>query len=127
MARYLSVVENAYRATIEEQDDTAVWFTHAMKNGGAEVGLLLRGNAVNYALSGQDASGLRFGTKEVRVAPEIDKDIAAYLEKKIPVYVVSEDLDERGIPEGGIMPGIERVSRAHLARLYGDYDRIFHW
>lgn len=127
MARYLSVVENAYRATVEEQDDTAVWFTHALKNAGADVGLLLRGNAVNYALPGQDASGLRFGTKTVSVGPEIDKDIRAIVEKKIPVYVVSEDLAERGIGEGDVMPGIERVSRTRLAQLVADYDRVFHW
>ena len=127
MARYLSIVENAYRATVEEQDDTAVWFTHTMRNAGADVGMLLRGDAVNYVLRGQDATGLRFGVREVRVAPEIDKDILAMVQKKVPVYVVSEDLSERGIPEGDVMPGIERVSRSHLAILFSEYDRVFHW
>ena len=127
MARYLSIVENAYRATVEEQDDTAVWFSHTMKNAGADVGLLLRGDAVNYALRGQDARGLRFGTKEVRVAPELDKDLLAMVEKRVPVYVVSEDLSERGIQEGDVMPGIERVSRSRLASLVSDYDRVIHW
>ena len=127
MARYLSVVENAYRATVEEQDDTAVWFTHAMKNGGADVALLLRGNAVNYAVKGQDASGLRFGTKDVKVPPEIDKDVAAYVEKKIPVYVVSEDAAERGIPAESLLPGIETVSRSGLAKLFDGFDRVLHW
>jgi hypothetical protein len=127
MARYLSVVENAYRATVEEQDDTAVWFTHALKNGGADVALLLRGNAVNYALRGQDASGLRFGTKELKVPPEIDKDIAACMEKKIPVFVVSEDVVERGIPAGDLLPGIEKISRSGLAKLFDSHDRIIHW
>jgi predicted peroxiredoxin len=127
MARYLSVVENAYRATVEEQDDTAVWFTHAMKNAGADVALLLRANAVNYAVKGQDASGLRFGTHENRVPPEIDKDIAAVIEKKVPVFLVSEDAAERGIDEADILPGVERVSRSNLARLFNDFDRVFHW
>jgi len=127
MARYLSVVENAYRATVEEQDDTAVWFTHAMRNGGAEAALLLRGDAVNYALEGQDARGLRFGTRPVTVAPELDRDLAAMTAKKIPVYVVTEDCAERGIPVDKLLPGLGLVSRNALAKLFDNYDRILHW
>ncbi len=127
MARYLSVAENAYRATVEEQDDTAVWFTHALKNGGAEVALLLRGNAVNYAVKGQDATGLRFGTREVKVAPEIDHDIEALLAKKVSVYLVSEDASDRGIPGEALLPGVEKVSRAGLAKLFDGFERVFHW
>src|SRR5882724_2501522 len=63
---YLSIIDGAYRATIEEQDDTALWFTHAMKNGGADVSILLRGDAVNYGLQNQSAQGLRFGNRSVK-------------------------------------------------------------
>ena len=127
MARYLSVVETAYRATVEEQDDTALWFTHAMKNAGADVAILLKADAVGYTQKGQDAGGLRFGTREVRVAPELDRDLEAILAKGIPVYVVSDDLAERGIAEGALLAGVQQVARANLARLIADYDRVSYW
>jgi hypothetical protein len=127
MTRYLSVVDEAYRATVEEQDDTAVWFTHAIKNAGAEVALLLQGDAVAYAQPGQDASGLRFGTREVRVPPRLDDDLREVMAKGVAVHVVSDDADERGLPEGGLLPGVQRVSRAHVARLIAEYDRVIYW
>lgn len=45
----LQIVEAAYRATIEELDDTIVWLTHAMNDAGGNLDLLLRADAVNYA------------------------------------------------------------------------------
>ena len=76
MAKILSIVETAYRATIEEQDDTILWLNHMFKNSGADISVLLRANAVNYAVKGQNASGLAFGDSSMVHAPEIDKDVA---------------------------------------------------
>ena len=126
MAKYLSIIDSAYRATIEEQDDTAVWFTHAMKNGGADVSILLRGDAVNYAVTNQDAKGLRFGARAVK-GPDMVRDIDAIVAKKIPLFVVSDDLAERGIPVAALRPGIEQIQHSAIAKLIENHDRILTW
>src|SRR4026208_1242457 len=98
--RILQVVDSAYRATLEEQDDTVLWIAQAMKGAGGDFSVLLRGSAVNYAVRGQDASGLAFGAKRQTQPPRIAEDVAKLIEKGIEVFVVSDDLAERGLERG---------------------------
>ncbi len=123
----LNIVEAAYRGTLEEQDDTIVWLTHAMKGAGADLALLLRGNAVNYATRGQDASGLVIGGVPQTHPPDLAGDVAALIPKGVDVYVVEEDLADRGIEPGDVIDGLKKVSRGGLARLIDDFDQVWHW
>jgi len=123
----LSIVESAYRATIEEQDDTIVWLTHAMKAAGADLAVLLRGNAVNYAVREQDAAGLAFGGWRQTQPPHIADDIATLPAKGVAVYVLVEDLAERGLEAGDLVPGLERVTRDRLPGLFAMHDQVWHW
>ncbi len=127
MAKILSVVERAYHGTLEEQDDTILWLTHMVKNAGAEIAVLLRGNATNYAVAGQDASGLRFGPVGLTVPPELDRDVRQMIEQGIPVYAVAEDLEQRGIPLADLVPGVTRVSQRELGRLFDEHESVWHW
>lgn len=123
----LNIIESAYRATIEEQDDTIVWLTHAMKGAGADLAVLLRGNAVNYAALGQDAAGLAFGGWRQTQPPRISDDISSLVAKGVPVYALAEDLAQRGLGPGDIVNGVERVSRDNLPEILGKFDQIWHW
>ena len=89
--------------------------------------MLLRGDGVSYAQRGQDAGGLRFGTREVRVPPELDRDLEAMLARGIPIFVVNEDAAARGIPEAALLPGLKRTGRDGGGRLFAEYDRALHW
>lgn len=125
--KVLNIVETAYRATIEEQDDTILWITTAMKGGGADVDVLLRGNAVNYGVKGQDASGLRFGDKTQSHPPRLEDDVKRLIEKGAKVYVVMDDVAERGLEHTDLVEGLERVPRAGIAPLCSAYDQVWHW
>lgn len=123
----LNIVESAYRATLEEQDDTIVWLTHAMRGAGAAVDLLLRGNAVNYAVRGQDASGLEFGRWKQTEPPRIEHDLASLIAKGTTVYAISEDLTQRGLEGVALVEGVRPLRMQALGDLMASYDRMWHW
>ena len=127
MAKILSIVERAYHGTVEEQDDTILWLSHMIKNAGADISVLLRGNAVNYGVMGQDATGLRFGSVELEIPPTLDRDVINLIAADVPTYAVQEDLDDRGIRREELAEGLRLISRKDLADLFDSHDAIWHW
>lgn len=127
MATTLNIIETAYRATMEEQDDTVIWITHAMKGAGADVSVLLRGNAVNYALTGQKAPELQFGDWKQTHAAHLDEDIASLIGKGVTVCAVEGDLVDRGISATALVSGVKLVDREGVLDLYENHDRVWHW
>ena len=124
----LNIVESAYRAVIEEQDDTILWLLAAMRGAGAEHTVVLRGNAVNYAVAGQGAPGLTIGGWTQTQAPRMDNDVIDLIEKhKIPVFVIEEDLAARGIERSELIPGVELLSSKMLPRHMAEYELVSHW
>jgi intracellular sulfur oxidation DsrE/DsrF family protein len=123
----LSIVETAYRATLEEQDDTIVWIHGAMKAAGADLALLLRGNAVNYLVQRQDAGGLAFGGWRQTQPPRIASDLAALAAKGVDICYVAEDVAERGIERNELINSAQAVARAGVGELVGRYDRVWYW
>ena len=125
--RILNIIESAYRATIEEQDDTIIWLSYMIRDAGAEISVLLRGNAVNYAVIGQDCAGLTFGARRQTQPPRLDADLLKLMDKGVPVMAVAEDLAERGIAPAELVAGITTIARDGLANLLDAHDRVWHW
>ena len=123
----LSIIESAYRATLEEQDDTIVWITRAMKGAGADIDILLRGGAVNYGVAAQDASGLAFGDWRQTQPPRLADDLAGAMAKGVAVFAAAEDLAERGLAPAYLIAGIDTVDRDGLVGLLERYDRVWRW
>jgi sulfur relay (sulfurtransferase) DsrF/TusC family protein len=58
----------------------------------------------------------------------MDRDVADLIEhRKIPVYVVEEDLAERGISSDELVSGVELLSRRALPGLFAEYEIVSHW
>ena len=125
--KVLNIIETAYRATLEEQDDTIVWLSHALMGAGTELDILLQGNAVNYVVIAQQVAGLKIGTCQQTQPPRIPDDIKGLLDKGCKVYVVSEDLDDRGIETAMMLDGVSVVNRSEVAGCFERYQQVWHW
>ena len=124
----LNIVESAYRAVMEEQDDTVLWVLAAMQGAGAEHTVVLRANAVSYAVAGQGAPGMSVGRWSQTSAPKMDRDVADLIEKrKMAIYVVAEDLARRGIEKEELMSGIKLLPRSALAGLCEEHAVVSLW
>jgi sulfur relay (sulfurtransferase) DsrF/TusC family protein len=125
--KVLQVIQSAYRCTIEEQDDPVIWFVQVLETIGGDVDILLRGNAVNYAVTGQVVEGLSFGDWKQTYPAKVDQDLQQALDKGIKVYAITEDISKRGIPEGKLLGGIEKLSAKQLPSLFEEYEQVWHW
>jgi hypothetical protein len=113
---------------MEEQDDTILWLLAAMQGAGADHTVVLRGNAVSYAVAGQGVPGLTIGEWRQTAAPRMDRDVADLIEKrKIPVLVIEEDAADRGIERSALIPGVELMSRSALPGLCEAFAVVSLW
>lgn len=127
MSRILSIVEGAFRATLEEQDDAALWFSGAVRNSGSDINLLLRSTAVHYALKNQQRPKLTIGDISVQNPPEFDADIARIIDKGGKVFVIQDDLADLGLADAPLVDGVEPVARAGFAKLTASFDQVWFW
>ena len=125
--KQLHVVDVAYRATLEEQDDPIVWLCHALRGAGAELDLVLSGNAVAYGVREQRVAPLEIGRRHQKHAPDLTGDLTRLLTRQVACYYVEEDAAERGIEPESLLDGVVPLSRAKLATLFAGYDQVHRW
>lgn len=127
MAKVLSVIDSAYRASLEEQDDAGLWFSAAVAKAGTDITLLLTGNAVNYATTGHSTAPLKLGGGEIAHPMDPNVDVKRAADLGCACFFIQEDAQERGIDPSSLMDGVEGISRHQLVDFIEKFDDIWHW
>lgn len=125
--KVLQVIDQGFRTTVEEQDDTILWLTQSMHGAGGDLMLLLSGHGVHYAVLSHRQPPLAVADWQQHQPAELPRDLANMVEGGIPVYAVQEDLDERGLGQLPLQNGIQAIARGALPALYEQADQIWHW
>ncbi len=123
----LQILQSAYRCTVEEQDDPALWFVQVLKTAQGDVDIVLKNNAVNYAVVSQDASGLSFGNWKQSQPSQLNQDLQQAITQGITIYAIAEDIKVRGISDEKLLPGIKKISRLEMSNLFNNYDQVWTW
>lgn len=122
--KILNIVETAYRATLEEQDDPVLWFSRSIRNSGADLSLLIRGNAVNY-LTPQECPPVRIGSTGINHPARPNDDINNLSTNGVKVFALIDDIEMRGITN--LIDGVLLIRSSDVAALFDDYDQVWHW
>ena len=123
----LNILSTAYRATLEEQDDTIVWLTHVLRRAGADIDLLLRASASNYVVEGQQVAPLAIAGRTQRNAPDVHGAIRDLAEGGAGLFVLEEDIDRYGLLDCPKLQQAQVVRSGDLAKLLSGYDSVWHW
>lgn len=125
--KVLQVIDQAFRTTVEEQDDTILWLTGSMQGAGGNLDVLLTGHGVQYAVQSRRQPALNIAGWQQTQPAEITQDLDRLMEKGVSIYAVREDLEDRGLDKLPVRNGIEVIGRDGLVDLYESVDQIWQW
>jgi len=124
--KILSVLAHTEYGNLEDSD-IGLFASAFSSVAGQSLTLLLREDAVNYAVRGQDGTGIRIAGAVVQPGFLIETDLKSVQQANIPVYVVREDLDARGVKKDELIEGVQLLSGRELGKFIDQFDTVWNW
>jgi sulfur relay (sulfurtransferase) DsrF/TusC family protein len=124
--KILSVLSHTEYGNLEDSDIGLFASAFAPVAGNAMT-ILLREDAVNYAVRGQDGTGITIAGGRVQPGFLIETDIQSVQEARIPVYAFRDDLERRGIREEELVAGVKVIGRQEFGKLVDQFDTVWNW
>ena len=122
----LSVLSHTEYGNLEDSD-IGLFASAFAPVANQQLTLLLREDAVNYAVRGQDGSGIKVAGAVVQPGFMIETDLKAVQQTKIPVYAIREALEERGIKPEELIPGVQLLSNNEFGKFVDRFDTVWNW
>jgi len=124
--KILSVLSHTEYGNLEDSD-IGLFASAFASVAGQPLTLLLREEAVNYAVRGQEGTGIKIAGAVVQPGFLIETDLRSVSQANIPVYAIQEDVEERGLRKDELIEGIQLLSRTELAKFVDQFDTVWNW
>jgi sulfur relay (sulfurtransferase) DsrF/TusC family protein len=124
--KILSVLSHTEYGNLEDSD-IGLFASAFAPVAGSQTTILLSEDAVNYGLRGQEGTGIKIAGTPVQPGFLIETDVQSVQQAGIPVYAVREDLEERGLGQGDLVPGLKLLSRREYGRFVDQFDVVWNW
>ena len=124
--KILSILSHTEYGNLEDSD-IGLFASAFAPVAGQQLALLLREDAVNYAVRGQDGTGIKVAGTPIQPGFLIETDLRSVNQSNIPVYVVREDVEERGIKPNELIDSVKLMSAKELGKLVDQFDTIWNW
>jgi sulfur transfer complex TusBCD TusB component (DsrH family) len=124
--KILSILSHTEYGNLEDSD-IGLFASAFAPVAGQQLALVLREDAVNYAVRGQDGTGIKIAGTVIQPGFLIETDLRSLSQSNIPVYAIREDLQERGIDSADVIDGVKLMSKNELGKLVDQFDTVWNW
>jgi sulfur relay (sulfurtransferase) DsrF/TusC family protein len=124
--KILSVLSHTEYGNLEDSD-IGLFASAFAPVAGSSMTILLAEDAVNYGVRGQHGTGITIAGAPVQPGFLIETDVQSVQQSGIPVYALREDLEERGLSQDELVPGIKLLGRSELGRFIDQFDTVWNW